>query len=375
MTGIAFLHTWRHRYPATALLLTLYLGLFAAMTIFQGGLHNHGGVLGFWSLNGKTLVTFGAIDANRIRDGGQYWRLLTATFLHASVPHLLVNGLALFQIGRAVEEWYAGAVLVGLHLGLGTVSNVASLWYHGDRDPDQGSFIQVGGSGALFGIIGFLTCFSWHTRAEDNGRFFRALVLVLAIGLAVGYQLGADDAAHAGGALAGGILGLLERFLRRERKSTRWEKGLALANLVALATVFGFATVAWRVQSIKAATQRRERAERVRQRAESLQRRLVELGRKDLASIFSALERDPHALAPIDVRERLVVALESIAARLRPNETKRLLTECISLLADKTDERFLEPENLQRFSDLTKRYRQSQPARQADQPRRIPPTP
>src|SRR5262245_6983525 len=52
------------------------------------------------------LQIFLGAKTNSLIEGGDYWRLVTANFLHIGWPHLLTNMLALLFLGSLVEAFY-----------------------------------------------------------------------------------------------------------------------------------------------------------------------------------------------------------------------------------------------------------------------------
>lgn len=134
---------------------------------------------------------------------GQWWRLLTAPWLHGNVIHFAMNAMALLYLGKRVEvfaRWpHLLAVLLFSSLAGGILS--ASLI----------AKTSVGISGGLMGWLGFLLVFeSLHDRLVPisiRRRLLAAVLLTAVIGL-LGYRY-IDNAAHAGGMLAGMVYGFL----------------------------------------------------------------------------------------------------------------------------------------------------------------------
>ena len=74
-----------------------------------------------------TLIQFGAYSYHLIVEDGEYWRLLTSTFLHAHALHLLLNMGILFLLGSLLEGVYGRSRFLFLYLISAIVSSVASL--------------------------------------------------------------------------------------------------------------------------------------------------------------------------------------------------------------------------------------------------------
>lgn len=183
--------------------------LFVVMLVVQRSVVFDWSIGGFLGIRSPVLVAFGALDTVSINVEQQYWRLATATMLHGSVLHLLLNGLALWQIGRFLEDWYGGGVLIVLHVLMGSLANLVSYVCHADQP-----FVQIGSSGALFGLLAYLTFASLHGRSAWHGRIWRTAAFCLVVGLVLGSKIHADHVAHVAGAVIGCILGMFEFALR-----------------------------------------------------------------------------------------------------------------------------------------------------------------
>src|SRR3954465_9135098 len=89
----------------TVLILMINSGLYLATAIYS---NNAGQGGNFMNLDGRTLLIFGA-KYGPLLAMGQWWRLLTAGFLHGGILHILMNSWVLFDLGAQVEELYGGA--------------------------------------------------------------------------------------------------------------------------------------------------------------------------------------------------------------------------------------------------------------------------
>jgi rhomboid protease GluP len=143
---------------------------------------------------------------------GEWWRLLTAMFLHAGVLHIAFNLWAFLSVGAFVERIFGNVAFLVLYLLGGFAGSLASLAVH----PVS---VGVGASGAIFAVYGALLAFGLVHKGvfpREVLRKQRASLLAF-----VGYNVvfgiavkGVDIAAHAGGFLAGMAAGgLLNRDL------------------------------------------------------------------------------------------------------------------------------------------------------------------
>jgi rhomboid protease GluP len=149
------------------------------------------------------LIAWGAGCAPRTT-GGEWWRLLTATFLHVGVIHLAMNMYVLWDAGRLMERIFGNAGFLVLYLAAGLAGSVASVVWHPDG-------VSAGASGSVFGVygglLGFLLCQRASIPPEALQRFQRSGLVFIGLNTMIGFSIKRIDmAAHLGG-LAGGFLG------------------------------------------------------------------------------------------------------------------------------------------------------------------------
>jgi membrane associated rhomboid family serine protease/Flp pilus assembly protein TadD len=193
---------------------------------------------------GVALVLLGGKLGPAIQTG-EWWRLVTAMFLHAGLVHLTVNMWALLQLGTLCEILYGRARFLILYVCAGVLGNVASY----EASPGLG----VGASGAIFGLFGVAIVFGLKYRRELPGqmgdRLLRSLVPVLLINLALTFSFSMiDKFAHLGGLVAGALLAALteSRTASAARHAREWlPVPAALASVVGLLLygVWGLASV------------------------------------------------------------------------------------------------------------------------------------
>lgn len=322
------------RFPATIGLMCLYGIFFACMAFAQGGLSRGNSLVSWSSLRSETLIDFGAMDTSLVRSNHQYWRLVTATLLHASLLHLAFNGLALYQIGRLIEDWYGGSVLIGLHVLLGTFANMVSLGLR----PDE-SMVQVGSSGALFGFVGFLTTTAWKTYAVDNGSLFRAFLIIGVSGLATSAWLPADNLAHLGGLLGGVLAGVREERLTLDRLSPSTAVAIGTSAIVVYLACLGLQ--AWSLKSQSALGPSLMREARMRKGSVQFQRqsrqaasRSNQLAGAEMERLFALVRRSPGVLDSPQQRAALALRVLRYQHGVDSLELSELLAETATLLTE-----------------------------------------
>lgn len=220
--------------PVTCLITALILGIFGIA--WTKGAHQG------LSLTHETLLAFGGNNRYRVWDG-EYWRLLSAVFLHVGWIHMLWNLWSMVGWCAGLERtvgpgWFAFAYLT---------TGIGSFAWSTIGHP----VTSAGASGAAFGMIG--VSLSLLYRRAGGWDAFRAdplahrLMLNSGGWVLVGYLgvLGMDNWAHAGGFLLGVPCGLILES-RRGKHRQAWIVGLAAyillwAGVVAAACVPGLA--------------------------------------------------------------------------------------------------------------------------------------
>jgi membrane associated rhomboid family serine protease len=132
-----------------------------------------------------------------------WWRLATAPFLHGHWLHWAMNASALAYLGKRVELFARWPHLV--------MAFAISAWIGGETSARFTKLPSVGASGGLMGLLGFLLVFeSLHRQLvpeSSRRRLLVGVVLTAALGIAFSHVI--DNAAHAGGLVAGMIYAAL----------------------------------------------------------------------------------------------------------------------------------------------------------------------
>lgn len=211
--------------PATGTLMVAVLALFLATWMASG--------MGPRGLSGRVLVRFGA-NNSLVLQSGEYWRLLTAVFLHGGFAHILFNSVALYSLGREVESVYGWARTLILFVGAGVAGNIASALLN---DP---FLVGVGASGAIFGFIGVVGVFGYRRGGTYGQAVLRLAAQWAVFSLIYGFIMDADNMAHIGGLIGGAALAFVVPP-ERERISAAWNAvGILVAALVPAAFALAF---------------------------------------------------------------------------------------------------------------------------------------
>jgi rhomboid protease GluP len=181
-----------HARFTTSIILLINFGLFGATVLSSMRQGNADALMG---VDGRTLIEFGG----KLREAlqiGQWWRLVTAGFLHGGLIHIAMNSWVLFDLGAQVEEIYGWARMIVFYF-LATVVGfyLSAVWSAG---------LSVGASAGIFGLIGAMIALGVRYRTHPMGAAIRSLYIRWAIyGLLMGLLPGIDNAAHIGGLAAG----------------------------------------------------------------------------------------------------------------------------------------------------------------------------
>lgn len=210
----------RSRFTALGVLIALNVGVFAAELAtapFSGALHG-------------TLVVHGGLSEPAV-DQGDWWRIVTAGFLHSSLAHLLGNVLALVVLG-GVLTLAAGPLRMCLVYAAGLLG--ASLAVVA-LAPDT---LTVGASGAIFGLAGGALVVGWRRRRWLLVAF--AAIWILYTLSSTLFVPGISQAGHLGGLAAGAAAGWLLVGPRAELREDG--SAIALTGLL-LVVLFGLALI------------------------------------------------------------------------------------------------------------------------------------
>jgi rhomboid protease GluP len=162
---------------------------------------------------------------------GEWWRLVTAGFLHGGYLHILMNSWVLFDLGAEVELLYGTSRLIVFYF----VSTVTGFW----ASSHFGNYPSLGSSAGIFGLIGAMLAFGFTDRSA-LGRQVKSLYTRWVIyGLVLSFIPGVDIWAHVGGGLGGFVAGWLAST---PRARLMWKEPLlrAVAGICLALTVAAF---------------------------------------------------------------------------------------------------------------------------------------
>jgi rhomboid protease GluP len=189
--------------PGVWALILLNIAMFGIEMLFGG------------STNPLVLQNLGALQPVAVVVRHEYWRLLTAQFLHYGPLHLGINLVALYILGPSLERLIGATKFVGSYLlsGLGSSAGVVILWALGFTQSD----LLVGASGSVMGVIGVSAgLLLRHRQSPLAGRQLRNIIGIVVIQTA--FDLWSPQvslAAHLSGFVSGLGLGIVLAFFDR----------------------------------------------------------------------------------------------------------------------------------------------------------------
>lgn len=209
-------------YPATTVLAAINVAVFAGMVLTGAG---------FMRFNGQALIQWGA-NFGPLTLSGEYWRLITAGFLHSGLMHVAFNMWALWSLGQLSEKLFGSWITAAVYLLTGVGGAMLSVFWNPQ-------VFEVGASGAIFGIAGAtlsgikfgnVSLSSWQKRSITSSLIFFA-----GFNLFIGYSIpGIDNVCHIGGFVTGLIFGVpLATANASGKKSFEWMTILLAALVLA----------------------------------------------------------------------------------------------------------------------------------------------
>ena len=152
------------------------------------------------------MYTKGAMSAPAVLEDGEYYRLLTAMFMHFGIRHIMNNMLVLFVLGDNLERALGHVEYLIFYLLCGIGSNWVSMMAHSTDTMT----VSAGASGAIFGVVGGLLYVVTANKGRLEDLSTRQLVIMIFFSLYLGYtSTGVDNTAHLSGLVIGIVLAII----------------------------------------------------------------------------------------------------------------------------------------------------------------------
>lgn len=160
------------------------------------------------------MMEHGAVYPPYIAEGGEYWRLFTATFMHFGFGHLLHNMVMLCAAGQILEKALGKAKFLILYLAAGIGGCTLSYW----QMLQSGEYaVAAGASGSIFGIIGALAWIVIVHKGKYETLTGKGMIGMIVLCLYYGISTGnVDNWGHIGGLIMGFVICII--FYRRTTK-------------------------------------------------------------------------------------------------------------------------------------------------------------
>jgi rhomboid protease GluP len=186
---------------ATAAICAINIAIYAVMWYMTQNIAsaNLTSAPGLGGIDGNVIIRMGAKCP--LIFAGQWWRLVTANFLHLGLLHIGFNLVCLIDLGPMVESLFTTPKFIVMYLVTGVCGFLLSLWY-------SPFGVSAGASAAILGLIGIMIGVSFHhgSLGKDlRSQLWKWLIYIFIFGL----FFSIDNAAHVGGLLSGLALGYL----------------------------------------------------------------------------------------------------------------------------------------------------------------------
>ena len=189
---------------------------------------------GLFDANGYVHIKWGS-NYGPLTKSGDWWRLLTSTFIHFGIVHILMNMYCLYVVSIYLEPMLGKAKFITGYLCTGILASLVSLWWH--TSPSN----SAGASGSVFGMYGiFLALLTTKLIPQKiKADQLKNILIFVGFNLLYGMKGGIDNSAHVGGLIAGLFIGYVYLFIiKAEKKEQKFNWALPLIGLVTIASAF-----------------------------------------------------------------------------------------------------------------------------------------
>jgi rhomboid protease GluP len=142
---------------------------------------------------------------------GEYWRLITPTFMHSGFSHMLFNSFSLLLFGPPLERMLGKGKFIFVYLFSGFTANIATLYL------EPLTYTHVGSSGAIFGLFGYylsMIMFRKHMLSKQNSQIILTLLVISLFMTFLDSHI--NITAHLFGLLGGFLVGTVPYFNKKD---------------------------------------------------------------------------------------------------------------------------------------------------------------
>jgi len=204
-----------------------------------------------------SLMRWGANHAGAVLLDGQWWRIVTAMFVHGGILHLALNMWCLWNLGLLAEPLMGSFGVIAAYLLTGAAGNLLSNLYNWIHYRPSGPFpAAVGASGAVFGIAGALIVLLKSPRlpvpALELKKLRRSVIYFAVINLVIGLSINVgtshygagiavDNFAHLGGCASGLLFAVpMVPRIGSPRESFVFRRRVAVGMVTGILVLFGY---------------------------------------------------------------------------------------------------------------------------------------
>ena len=236
--------------PATYTLVAINCGVYLAMALAGVSARNP---------TIADLLRWGANSGPYVLIGHQWWRLITAAFVHAGPLHIATNMWCLWNLGLLGEPLLGAFGMFAVYLSTGVAGNLLSVAVHPGVPNGPAGIVGVGASGAVFGLAGVLIVLLKSPLlplpAVELRQLRRSVINFAVLNFVIGASslffadyIRIDNMAHLGGFLCGFAVGVpLVPRIGATKSQFVFRQKLAYGGIFLLLLVFAFGIVSfWR---------------------------------------------------------------------------------------------------------------------------------
>jgi len=220
-------------FGANPVMAVIYINIaFYVLSLFLGGISG-GGSFNILSPSDRSLFDLGATGTIPVIGAHRYWTLISASFLHGGIFHILFNMMALYQLGPFVLREFGFHRFINLYIITGICGFAASVIF--------GVAFTIGASASICGLIGAIIYYG-KSRGDSYGDIIYKeamgwVVFLIIFGI---FFSGINNWAHGGGLLSGIALAYLMGYNDNKMESAA-VKLLAYACILITALVLMWA--------------------------------------------------------------------------------------------------------------------------------------
>lgn len=171
------------------------------------------------TFTGDMLYNIGAFDVWSVTTDKEYYRLLSAIFLHYDINHLCSNMILLFFLGKIVEKYIGHIAYFIVYIVSGVGGNIISgLW-----ELKIGHYsLSAGASGAVFGLTGALFVLVLFHKGKLEQIKWQGVVLMIFLSVYNGFVVdNINNAAHIGGLIIGIVVSVIVLFTEKNKSERK----------------------------------------------------------------------------------------------------------------------------------------------------------